>query len=285
MAQTAPGRPIAVVAGGGTLPSLVTAASVRCGYSPVVFALDGEADTTSFGLAPVHVIRWGDIGRFFRLADETGCREALFIGAISRRPDFNAIRPDIGGLKFIPRIVQLLRGGDNSLLAGVASLFQENGLKVVGPLDVAPELALPQGRLTGPEPPQVMKLLLKAAEAARQIGLRDIGQAAVAVDGEVVAVEDAAGTDALLDRVATMRSEGRIAPAGGVLVKCMKPQQDPRLDVPTIGPATAQHARRAGLFGVAGEAGRTLLAGRDETIEAFSRVGLFLFGLTPPEPS
>ena len=84
-----------------------------------------------------------------------------------------------------------------------------------------------------------------------------------------MAVEDAAGTDALLERVATLRGAGKIAEAGGVLVKCLKPQQDGRHDVPTIGPATAERAERAGLAGVAAEAGRTMLVGRDETIDAF----------------
>jgi len=284
MAHTAPGHRIAVVAGGGMLPLLVTAALVRRGYSPVVFAIEGEADAKLCGLAPAHVIRWGEIGRFFRLAREASCREALFIGTISRRPNFNAIRPDLGGLKFIPRILQLMRGGDDSLLVGVAGLLQEQGMLVVGPLDVAPELRLPMGCLIGSGVSDAMEDIHKAARAARRIGRLDVGQAAVAVGGEVVAVEDASGTDALLARVAAMRLEGLISAAGGVLVKCMKPQQDPRLDVPTIGPVTAQHARRAGLYGVAGEAGRTLLAGRDETVEAFRRAGLFLFGLTPLEP-
>jgi DUF1009 family protein len=185
-------------------------------------------------------------------------------------------------LKFIPRILQLMRGGDDNLLAGVAAMFQEQGMTLVGPLDVAPDLALPEGLVAGTASPAAAAGIAKAAEAARLIGRLDIGQAAVAVAGRVVAVEDAGGTDALLDRVAALRASGRVTSTGGVLVKCAKPQQDLRLDLPTIGPATAENARRAGLDGVAGEAGRALLAGRDETIDAFRRAGLFLYGIKPP---
>src|SRR5687767_713755 len=283
MAPPASGRPLAVLAGSGALPPLVTAAAARCGYSPVVFAIDGEAEAASFTGVAVHVIRWGEIGRFFRLAHAAGCRHAVFIGA-TRRPDFKAIRPDLGTLKLIPRILQLMRGGDNRLLAGVAEIFQEQGMSLIGPLEVAPELALPEGCLTPTESAGAAVNIEVAAQAARRIGKLDVGQAAVAVGGRVVAVEDAGGTDALLDRVATLRASGRIAPSGGVLVKCVKPQQDLRLDLPTIGPATADNARRAGLDGVAGEAGRTLLAGRDETIGAFRQAGLFLCGLSRPSP-
>ena len=70
-----------------------------------------------------------------------------------------------------------------------------------------------------------------------------------------------------------------------MLVKCLKPQQDGRHDLPTIGPQTAERAARAGLAGVAAEAGRAILVGRDETIEAFRRAGLFLVGLEPPRSS
>jgi len=94
-----------------------------------------------------------------------------------------------------------------------------------------------------------------------------------------VAVEGAEGTDGLLDRVGELRRSGRIPARGGVLVKCMKLRQDPRLDLPTIGPVTARAAALADLSGVAVEAGRALLAGRCETIAAFGEAGLFLLGL------
>ena len=33
-------------------------------------------------------------------------------------------------MKLIPRILQLMRGGDDSLLAGVAAIFEEHGVDV-----------------------------------------------------------------------------------------------------------------------------------------------------------
>ena len=46
--------------------------------------------------------------------------------------------------------------------------------------------------------------------------------------------------------------------------------------------AAAERAAQAGLAGVAAEAGRTMLAGREETLDAFRRAGLFLLGVKPP---
>src|SRR5258705_3531469 len=97
---------LAILAGGGGLPPLVTAAAVREGRATVVCAIAGEAHPKSFAPAPVHVVRWGEIGRLFRLTEENGCREAVLIGSISHRPDYRTLRPDLGAVKFIPRIIK-----------------------------------------------------------------------------------------------------------------------------------------------------------------------------------
>lgn len=285
MRELSAGRSIAILAGGGALPPLVAAAAADQGYVPIVFAVAGEADPAGFGSASVHIIRWGDLGRLLRLAEEAECREAVFVGAIARRPDFRDVRPDLGTLKLLPRILRLLRGGDDRVLRGVAAILAERGVNLVGPLDVAPQLALGEGFQTRPASRDALEDVEKAAEAARLIGRLDIGQAAVAIGGRVVAVEDAGGTDALLERVAALRRSGRIGKSGGVLVKCLKPQQDRRLDLPAIGPETAEKAREAALEGVAAEAGLALLVGHAETIEAFRRAGVFLFGLKASEPA
>jgi UDP-2,3-diacylglucosamine hydrolase len=274
--------PVAILAGGGELPQLVAAAAARSGRAPIVFAIAGEADPETFAPAPVHTMRWGEIGRLFRLTEESGCREAVLVGSISRRPDYRTLRPDFGAVRLIPRILRLMSGRDGDLLAGVAKIIEETGIHVVSPLAIAPDLALREGCQVGLVPPQAEADIVAAAAAAREVGLRDLAQGAVAVGGRVVAVEDAKGTDALLERVALLRRAGAIDKPGGVLVKCLKPRQDGRHDLPTIGPTTAEGAKRAGLAGVAAEAGRSILVGRDETIAAFLRAGLFLTGLRAP---
>jgi DUF1009 family protein len=283
MTDTQAGRPIAILAGGGDLPRLLAEAVRRAGDKPVIFPIAGEADIADFAGFTAHKFRWGEIGGFLRLIGNAGCKKAVLIGGVTRRPTLATMHLDFGGLALLPRILKLLRRGDDSALSEVADMFAEKGITLVGPLAVAPELALPEGLLAGKNPPADLRAdMERAATAARAIGRLDIGQAAVAVAGRVVALEGAEGTDGMLERVAQLRIAGRIAKSGGVLAKCMKPNQDPRLDLPGIGPNTAAAARRAGLDGVAGEAGRALLAGRAETIAAFEKEGLFLVGLPHP---
>ena len=275
-------RRVAVLAGRGILPALVADAATRAGWKCLVFPIVGEGDPAAFGALPVHPLRWGEVGKLFRLASEFGCQRAVFIGAIASRPDYRSVIPDFGAIKLIPRMVQLLRGGDDSLLSGVAEVFEERGIKLVSPLDLAPDLALPEGLVVGRQTADSSWEIEHGSEAARLIGRLDVGQGAVAVGRRVVALEDAGGTDALLERVGAMRRAGRIARSGGVLVKCMKPNQDSRIDLPTIGADTAHNARAAGLDGIAADAGRTLLADPARTYAAFRETGLFLVGMPAP---
>ncbi|MYZ47723.1 LpxI family protein [Propylenella binzhouense] len=280
MTGPASAEAIAILAGAGTLPSVVAAAAEAAGHRPVPIAIEGEADLASLARWPAHRLRWGEIGRLFRILASEGCGRAVFVGGISRRPDLGQLAPDLGALRLLPRVFSLMRGGDDRLLAGVAAIFEERNVRIVSPLEVAPGLALGTGVPTRRAPSSDdLRDVALATAAARAIGALDIGQAAVAVQGRVVGLEAAEGTDALLARIADLRRERRIAASGGVLVKCMKPRQDPRLDLPTIGPTTAENVARAGLSGVAGEAGRALVAGRAETIRALDARGLFLLGV------
>lgn len=115
-----------------------------------------------------------------------------------------------------------------------------------------------------------------AAEAAKLLGRLDIGQAAVVINGRVIAVEGAEGTDNMLWRVCEMRERGQIPPKGGVLVKCAKPQQDHRVDLPSIGPMTIMNIAKSGLSGIAVEANRSLILSVKTTIEKANKYSLFI---------
>lgn len=91
-----------------------------------------------------------------------------------------------------------------------------------------------------------------------------------------MALEGAEGTDLMIERVRELREAGRIPKRGGVLVKMAKPRQDERADLPAIGISTVLNAKRAGLAGIAVEAGRTFILGFGETIAAANESGLFI---------
>ncbi|MEM9782918.1 MAG: UDP-2,3-diacylglucosamine diphosphatase LpxI, partial [Pseudomonadota bacterium] len=89
------------------------------------------------------------------------------------------------------------------------------------------------------------------------------------------------GTDLMLDRIAALPAgRRRRVPRGtGVLVKIPKPGQDQRMDLPTIGPGTVRAAAGAGLAGIVGQAGGTLLIDRETVAAVADAHGLFVAGV------
>ncbi len=275
------GHSIAIICGGGSFPGAVANAVVRRGGRPVMFGIRGWADPKVIERYAHHWIALGQAGRFFRLTREEHCREALFIGTLLR-PPLTQIRLDWRSIRLLPRLIGFFRGGDDRLLAGVASLAEEGGLRVIGVDEVAPDILVPEGVLGRYEPtPRDRADIARALEVIAALGPFDVGQAAIVADNHVLAIEAAEGTDNLLARLAELRRQRRVTtpPGVGVLVKAPKPGQDRRFDLPAIGPQTVENVARAGMAGLAVTAGSTIIAEAAEVIAIADRAKIFLIGV------
>ncbi len=278
--------PLAIICGGGSFPGAVADAVAARGRRPVLFGIKGWADPAVLARYGHHWIALGQAGRFFRLAKAENCREVLFIGTVLR-PPLAALRLDWHTIKLMPRVIRFFRGGDDTLLSGVAGVAESGGLRVVGVKDVAPELFVAEGVLGRERPsPREHEDIDRALKLIATLGPFDIGQAAVIADGHVIAVEAAEGTDHMLSRIAELRRLGRVtAPKGvGVLVKAPKPGQDRRFDLPSIGPRTIDLVAKAGLAGLAVTAGSTMIADAEATIKVADREKIFIVGVREPAP-
>jgi UDP-2,3-diacylglucosamine hydrolase len=273
--------PIGLIAAGGVMPFAVADALVARGGNPVLFALKGACDPVAVARFRHHWISVGQIGRAIKLFRAENCRDLVFIGSIVR-PALSEIRLDWGTLRVMARLWAAFRGGDDHLLSGIGRILEQDGFRMVGIREVAPDLLVPEGCLTRKAGDDAAAAdIARGREVLRALSPFDIGQAAVVIDGHVVAVEDIEGTDGLLARVARLRQQGRIrAKAGrGVLVKAPKSGQDLRFDLPTVGPRTIEGAATAGLAGIAVVAGNTIVVEPQAMIAAADAAGLFVTGL------
>ena len=273
--------PIGLIAGGGVMPFAVADSLIARGIDPILFALKGACDPVAVERFRHHWIPVGQFGRAAKLFRTEGCRDLVFIGTLVR-PALSELRLDWGTIRMIGHLAASFRGGDDHLLSGIGRLFEQYGFRIVGIRDVAPDLLMPEGCLTGAAPDENAAAdIARGSEVLRALSPFDIGQAAIVIDGHVVGVEDIEGTDGLLARVARLRAEGRIRAkaARGVLVKAPKSAQDLRFDLPTIGPRTIEGAGSAELAGVAVVAGNTIVVEPQTMIEAADAAGLFVTGL------
>jgi DUF1009 family protein len=271
------GAALGILAGGGVLPARVAEAARAAGRPVFIVGLQGYAEPAVLAPFPHAMIRIGAAGQLLSALREHGCRDLVLVGPV-RRPSLLDLRPDGEGARILARIGRAAFAGDDGLLAAVLRVLSEEGFRVIGAHEVLAEALGPRGLLTraGPDA-QAMADIQRGVVVARALGTVDVGQGCVIQQGMVLAVEAAEGTDAMLARAGTLIRPGY----GGVLVKLVKPGQDRRADLPTIGPGTLQGAARAGLRGVAFEAGGTILAERASTIAVADGAGLFLLGLDP----
>ena len=273
--------PLALLCGGGALPLAVADFVSSRGRPVVLFPLYGAADGTAVERFPHHWIYIGQFGKFLRIARAAGCRDLIFIGSMVR-PSIWRVHPDLKGLSIISRTLAAFRGGDNHLLSGMAKILEEEGFRLLGAHEVAPEILVPEGTLGRSQVSERDRAdIALGLEFLRATGPFDVGQAVVVAGKHVLAVEAAEGTDQLLERVAQLRANGRIrAPAGsGVLVKAPKRGQDLRYDMPSIGPLTVEGVARAGLAGIAVVAGSTIVAEPEQLVTAADRSNVFVVGM------
>jgi UDP-2,3-diacylglucosamine hydrolase len=163
-------------------------------------------------------------------------------------------------------------------LAAVVKILGEEGFRVVGAHEILNEALGPVGLLSQIGPDAVaMGDIHRGVAVARALGAVDVGQGCVVQQGVVLAVEAAEGTDAMLGRCAPLARPGR----GGVLVKLVKPGQERRADLPTIGRRTVEAAHAAGLRGIAVEAGSTIVLDRPAIVAVADAAGLFVIGVEP----
>lgn len=278
--QLRSGDRIAIVAGSGRLPVDLAENLVAHGHKPFVVMMRGEASSNLASLEheELTVENFADLAPLLK---RRGVTHAVFAGGIARRPKLSALKPSLALIQLLPRALAALARGDDGVLRALAAVVESYGIKVVGAHQIAPDLLACEGQIAGVAPRKAdWRDIEAAAEAARAIGKLDIGQAAVAIGGRAIALEGVEGTDGLLERVKELRSHGRLAGRErGALVKCAKPGQELRMDLPTIGPGTVTAAHAAGLAGIGVEAERSLVLDQAGVIAEADRLGLFVVGL------
>lgn len=279
--MTRDGRPdgLGIVAGGGGLPRVLAERCRERGDAYRVYGIEGFADAWVDDHPGLRLDLWS-LDRLVEDLRDSGCGSVCLAGGV-RRPSFDS-RP--GGRAGVERLGESFRDGDDKLLQALAGRFAEEGLLVLGAQDLVPELLAEEGRLAGPEP--TSEQLADAAGArgiVAALGRLDVGQAAVVAEGRCLGVEVVDGTDAMLARVAAMdgSARGGARRGRGVLVKAPKPGQDRRLDLPAIGAETIERAARAGLGGIAVEAGGVLLIERERLAAAADVRGVGVWAFPP----
>lgn len=272
---------LGIIAGGGELPVRLLRACRESGRPIFVLAFEEATDPELLRNVPHAVVRMGAVGEALSYLRSANVKEIVMAGNM-RRPSIGKMRLDAAGTKLLARLGKSWFSGDDGLLRSLVSFLEDEGFHIIGVDEVMGDLLAPQGQMGNYAPSaQDLQDIELGLRVSRAVGALDVGQAVLVQQGIVLGVEAAEGTDGLIQRCASLRREG----GGGVLVKCKKPGQERRVDLPAIGWITVERMHRAGFVGIACEADGCVVIDRPHTIRKANELGLFLIGITAAMPA
>jgi DUF1009 family protein len=269
MAERASGEVLGLIAGQGVFPLEVARTARRRGVRVACVALRDQ--TRPEIESAVESITWiypGEVGAGLAAFRAAGVRDVVMAGKVAkgdlfRNPD--ALRLDANAAGMIDGLADRK---DDTILGKLADFLETLGLHLLPQYALTPELLVAEGVLTRTQPSEAQRAdIAFGVPIAKTIGELDIGQTVVVKDRAVLAIEAIEGTDAALRRA------GAIA-AGACAVKVAKPGQDPRFDVPTIGPGTVAVLAEAKIAALAIEAGATVVLEREAVVREADRHGI-----------
>ncbi|MDB5657566.1 MAG: hypothetical protein JWS10_181 [Cypionkella sp.] len=259
---------LAIIAGQGGLPAALIAALTE---RPMVCALDGFAPE---GVKIDQIFRVERLALFLRHLEDAGITQVIFAGAV-QRPRLDPSLFDPQTAQMVPRLLAAMQSGDDATLREVIAIFEDAGFEVVGVESIAPALLPAAAVLAGTLTTQHEADATRAEAITTALGAVDVGQGCVVASGLCLAVEALPGTDAMLKSIAQMPDNLR--PKGGLFYKGAKPNQDRRIDLPTMGMDTLRLVAEANLAGIAFQAGSVICLDLPEMTTYAEARGLLLW--------
>ncbi len=258
----------ALIAGNGQFPFLVLKAAREQGVEMSVIGIKEEAAP---GLAEVagriHWISLGEVGRLLELLKAERVNRVVLAGQVRHNKLYSAIPPD----SLVKRLLGALkRKNTNALLGAFVKMLEARGIHVLDSTAFLKPLLAEAGCLTRREPdPDERADLEYGREVAKRIADLDLGQTVVVREGACIAVEAMEGTDAVIERAASLSHGKRLA-----VVKVARPGQDMRFDVPVVGMKTIEVMKRSNATALGVDAERTLLFERPKLLSSADEAGI-----------
>jgi len=265
---------IGIIAGGGALPEKLANACKNDGKEVFIIALEDQSTSRKMEDYPCEWIKMGQVKYGIDILRREGIEHLVFAGPV-RRPSLRELKLDSWAMS---KVIKLgLRWlGDDSILSALVKTLEEEGFHIHGPEKLLANSLCKAGPYGKHLPTEVQWEDIKhGIKIARGIGKLDIGQSAVVQQGIVLGVEGVDGTDALIRRCGPLQRSGK----GAILAKTCKPQQERRIDLPTIGLRTVSALVKNGFSGVVIEANKTLVLDEEALTALANESGLFVYGI------
>ena len=267
-----PFLPIVLLAGCGNYPRLVwQKMSVLCPNARI-FSFEPE---NSDWLNTLPTDRWssfeiGQVGTWLKALRQCGSKYVLLAGQIRPKKLFHGLKPDLKALLLLSRLKEK---NATTIFGSLLAEIENLGIEVLDARCFMEEHVTTAGLLTKKDYFSINpETLQHGIKVCRGIAALDIGQSVVVCNGTTLLVEGFDGTDALIEKVASICKDGM------GLVKVAKENQDFRYDVPIFGLRTLQKMHAFGIRWAALESGRTMILDKKAVLAEADRLKITLLG-------
>ncbi len=261
-----------MIAGNGRFPLLALETARQSGDQVVVIAIREEASPEIEKQAAVcHWISLGQLSKLIEILKQEQITEVMMAGQVKHAKIFSTIRPD---WRLVKLLASLAHQNTESLIGGVAKVLADEGIRLVDSTSLLKPLLAAQGVLTKRKPSSDEKSDIEyGRRIANTLAGVDVGQSVAICERACVAVEAMEGTDAMLERAASLSNGKPLR-----LVKASKTRGHMLFDVPVAGSSTIEVMKKTGTTALAVDAGRTLLLDRDEMVQRANEYGIAIVG-------
>lgn len=265
---------IALFAGKGVLPVEIARKLSGIQEPGLILTLGAEVDMLTPYAGKLIIMKTPNLGKAIREIKSYGADKLIMAGVVPKK--FIYCFPLIFD-SLSRKVLRRTLRDDHSLLGSIVEASEEAGIKVLPYWQILPEFIASSGKLSSRSPSEKeIADINYAREILRVILPCSFGQGVCVADGAVVAVEAMEGTDRMIQRAGEI--SGR-----GVIVKMMKPGQDMRYDLPTVGTVTLENMHKAGLTCLAVEAGKTLILEPDKFFALADKYNIAVWGINYAE--
>jgi len=266
------GQPIGLIAGKGLYPALMAERIRAAGLPLRLISFLGETQQVLIDSTPPeeHLqIKVGQLGKLLKSLKKLDCRYAVMAGQITPKRLFHGLHPD---LKALAILNSLKIKNAETIFGAISAEIEAIDIQMLDARSFLDDQLASEGLMTGGKLKAPQEFIEHGIQIAKGITELDVGQGAVVRKGTVLAVEAYEGTDLMLQRAGSFKTDGLI------FVKTVKRKQDYRFDVPVFGERTLEVMHESGIQTAALEVGRVIMLDKAALLKKAAQLKIELIG-------
>ena len=262
---------IGLIAGNGKLPLIFLNRCIELGYEVFpVFLFDSvEQDIKNNKNAVKYSV--AQVGKIMKHFKSKEIKELSMLGKVEKDLIFSNLKFDLTATKIL---LSIRNKKDKNILLAIINYIESENIRVLPQNYLLDDMMVRDIVYTNMAPKNSDYESIKIGiEASKMLTSIDAGQTVVVKDASVISLEGVEGTDKTIQRAYDLVGKDCI------VVKGARPNQDYRIDIPTIGMDTIKKIVEINAKGIVIESDKMLFLNQEEVISYANKNRVFIKGM------